>query len=81
MDETNIKKLNLRLKISYMLSLFLFLSIFSIIISGRLMMKSTTYDRVMFWKMLPKKCSSSITLLIRACLKDLLRSLTATLYA
>ena len=46
------KKLNLRLKISYVLSILLFLSIFSILISGSLMMKSTTYDRVMFWKML-----------------------------
>ena len=46
------KKLKLRVKISYILSLFLFISIFSIIASGVLMMKATTYDRVMFWKML-----------------------------
>ncbi len=46
------KKLKLRVKISYILSVFLFISIFSIIASGVLMMKATTYDRVMFWKML-----------------------------
>lgn len=46
------KKLRLRVKISYILSVFLFISIFSIIASGVLMMKSTTYDRIMFWKML-----------------------------
>ena len=46
------KKLKLRVKISYILSLFLFISIFLIIASGVLMMKASTYDRVMFWKML-----------------------------
>ena len=46
------KKLKLRVKISYVLSLILFISIISIIASGVLMMKAATYDRVMFWKML-----------------------------
>lgn len=46
------KKLKLRVKISYIISMFLFMSIFLIIVSGVLMMKATTYDRVMFWKML-----------------------------
>jgi len=46
------KKLKLRVKISYILSLLLFISIFFIIASGSLMMKAKTYDRLMFWKML-----------------------------
>ena len=46
------KKLKLRTKISYILSTFLLISIFSIILSGVLMMKAPNYDRLMFWKML-----------------------------
>lgn len=46
------KKLKLKVKVSYILSVFLFISIFSIIASGVLMMKAATYDRVMLWKML-----------------------------
>ena len=46
------KKIKLRVKISYILSFILLISIFSIIVSGVMMMKAQTYDRVMFWKML-----------------------------
>ena len=46
------KKIKLRVKISYILSLILLISIFSIMASGVLMMKAQTYDRNMFWKML-----------------------------
>lgn len=46
------KKIKLRMKISYIISMFLLVTIFSIIVSGVLMMKASTYDRLMFWKML-----------------------------
>lgn len=46
------KKLKIRTKLSYMISLGLFIDITLIILSGVLMMKSKNYDRVMFWKMM-----------------------------
>lgn len=46
------KKIKLRVKISYILSFILLISIFSIIVSGVMMMKAPNYDRMMFWKML-----------------------------
>ena len=46
------KSIKIRTKISYILSVILLISIISIIASGMLIMKSKTYDRVMFWKML-----------------------------
>ena len=45
------KKLNIRIKISYIVSLLLLISIGFIIGSGVLMMKAPNYDRMMFWKM------------------------------
>lgn len=46
------RKIKLRVKISYILNLILFMSIIIIILSGVLMLKSTNYDRIMFWKMM-----------------------------
>lgn len=46
------KKTKLRAKISYILSLLLLVCIALIILSGIYLVKSKTYDRVMFWKML-----------------------------
>ncbi|MGL5507952.1 MAG: DUF4405 domain-containing protein [Paraclostridium sp.] len=46
------KKLKLRVKISYILSFILLINIITIILSGILMMKSPSYDRLMFWKMM-----------------------------
>lgn len=46
------KKTKLRAKISYLLSFLLFISIALIILSGICLVKASTYDRVMFWKML-----------------------------
>ncbi|MGL5311939.1 MAG: DUF4405 domain-containing protein [Peptostreptococcaceae bacterium] len=46
------KKLKLRVRISYIVSLLSLVSVVLIIASGVLMMKAPNYDRVMFWKML-----------------------------
>lgn len=46
------KKLKLRVKISYIISLLALISVGTIIASGILIMKAPNYDRLMFWKML-----------------------------
>lgn len=46
------KNLKVRTKLSYMISFVLFIDITLIILSGVLMMKSSNYDRLMFWKMM-----------------------------
>lgn len=46
------KKLKLRVRISYIVSLLSLVSVILIIASGILMMNAPNYDRVMFWKML-----------------------------
>lgn len=45
------KKIKIKTKISYVLSVLLLISIGYIIISGVMIMKAPNYDRVMFWKM------------------------------
>lgn len=46
------KKIKVRVKISYILSLLLFICIVGILVSGICILKAKTYDRIMFWKML-----------------------------
>lgn len=46
------KKIKLRVKVSYIISILLFISVVAIIASGMFMMKAHNYDRLMFWKML-----------------------------
>lgn len=46
------KKINIRVKFSYLLSIVLLISIISILVSGVLIMSAPTYDRKMFYKML-----------------------------
>lgn len=46
------KKIKIRIKISYILSFILLISIILILVSGIFIIKAQTYDRVMFWKML-----------------------------
>ena len=46
------KKIKLRIKISYIISALLLITIFLIILSGIFIMASDTYDRQMFWKMM-----------------------------
>ena len=45
------KKIKIKTKISYILSLLLVVSIGYIIVSGVMIMKAPSYDRAMFWKM------------------------------
>lgn len=45
------KKINFRTKLSYIISLILFVLIILILFSGVYIIKEKTYDRVMFWKM------------------------------
>ena len=45
------KKIKIKTKFSYVLSVLLLISIGYIIISGVMIMKAPNYDRVMFWKM------------------------------
>ncbi len=46
------KKIKVRVKISYIVSLLLFICIVGILVSGICILKAKTYDRIMFWKML-----------------------------
>ena len=46
------KKIKFRTKLSYVISLILFISIIAILFSGVYIIIANTYDRVMFWKML-----------------------------